>query len=89
VVPNPERTGAAPLVDLDPAFYKLFQDFRARFPGGAPSLKACDGLTVRGDVLFEGGVEMVGATEVRNAGTAQARVPAGSRLTGHVELPGD
>jgi len=40
-------------------------------------------------VLFEGGVEMVGATEVRNAGTAQARVPAGSRLTGHVELPGD
>src|SRR3954463_8300064 len=35
-----------PVVDLDDDHYKLLRDFEARFPSGAPSLVACDRLTV-------------------------------------------
>jgi UTP--glucose-1-phosphate uridylyltransferase len=41
-----------PLVDLDPAHYKLLGDFKRRFPHGPPSLSECRRLTVRGDVTF-------------------------------------
>ena len=36
----PERDGAPPFVDLDPAHYRLLADFEARFPAGPPSLLA-------------------------------------------------
>jgi UTP--glucose-1-phosphate uridylyltransferase len=48
---------AAPLVDLDPDFYKLVRDFDARFPSGPPSLRHATSLTVRGDWTF--GVDVV------------------------------
>jgi UTP--glucose-1-phosphate uridylyltransferase len=47
-----ERAGVPPFVDLDTDHYKLVADFDARFPGGAPSLVACDALRVVGDVTF-------------------------------------
>ena len=59
----PGRT-RAPLVDLDPAVYRLVRDFDARFPAGAPSLRACDRLTVRGDVTFGAGVVVRGDVTV-------------------------
>ena len=37
-------------VDLDPDYYRVLADFDARFPDGAPSLRECERLTVRGDV---------------------------------------
>jgi UTP--glucose-1-phosphate uridylyltransferase len=41
-----------PVVDLDPAFFKLVPDFEARFPAGAPSLRGAQRFVVRGDVTF-------------------------------------
>jgi UTP--glucose-1-phosphate uridylyltransferase len=53
VEPAPERTGMPPpLVDLDPRYYKLLDDFEARFPNGPPSLLRAERLVVRGDVTF-------------------------------------
>jgi len=68
----------APLVDLDPAHFKLVGDFDARFPAGAPSLRAADRLTVRGDVTFGRGVVVRGSAEVEGP----RRVDDGAVLEG-------
>ena len=73
----PGRT-RAPLVDLDPAVYKLVTEFDARFPAGAPSLRACERLTVRGDVTFGAGVVVRGDVIVEGP----QRVEDGAVLTG-------
>jgi UTP--glucose-1-phosphate uridylyltransferase len=53
VEPAPERAGMGPpVVDLDPRYFKLLDDFEARFPGGPPSLLRAERLVVRGDVVF-------------------------------------
>ncbi|MGZ4275152.1 MAG: UTP--glucose-1-phosphate uridylyltransferase [Solirubrobacteraceae bacterium] len=62
----------APHVTLDPDYYKLLGDFEARFPHGAPSLRACDALTVRGDVTFGRDVEVRGTVEVEGPATLDA-----------------
>ncbi|MDX6648336.1 MAG: UTP--glucose-phosphate uridylyltransferase [Solirubrobacteraceae bacterium] len=56
IVEVPDLDGGPPLVDLDPAYYKLLDDFEARFPAGPPSLVDCRRLRVRGDVTFGAGV---------------------------------
>ena len=60
----PERDGVPPFVDLDRDHYKLVGDFDARFPGGAPSLVACEALRVVGDVRFGAGVVVRGDVTV-------------------------
>ncbi len=47
-----QATDRVPTIDLDPAHYKTIDDFEARFPHGAPSLRNAQSLTVRGDVVF-------------------------------------
>jgi UTP--glucose-1-phosphate uridylyltransferase len=74
----PERDGTPPLVDLDPDFYKLVGDFEPRFAQGAPSLVACDELTVRGDVTFGRGVVVRGEVTVEGVDS----VPDGAVLEG-------
>jgi UTP--glucose-1-phosphate uridylyltransferase len=74
----PERDGTPPLVDLDPDFYKLVGDFEPRFAQGAPSLVACDALTVRGDVTFGRGVVVRGEVTVEGVDS----VPDGAVLEG-------
>ena len=59
------RDGTPPIVDLDAAHYKLLRDFDARFPGGAPSLVACERLAVEGDVTFGRDVVVRGTVTVR------------------------
>ena len=76
VVLQPE---SAPLVDLDPAYYKAIADFDARFPAGPPSLSRADSLTVRGDWTFEEGVVVDGAVELR-AEDSPETVEGGSTL---------
>ncbi|GAB4085576.1 UTP--glucose-1-phosphate uridylyltransferase [Myceligenerans cantabricum] len=51
---------SAPLVDLDKRYYKLIDDFSARFEAGAPSLAAAESLTVAGNWTFGSGVTAVG-----------------------------
>ena len=80
--PSPERRGGLPpVVDLDPAFFRLLPDLEARFPAGPPSLAACERLVVRGDVEFGRGVVVVGTVEVEASG-GRLRVPDGTVIRG-------
>ena len=67
-----------PVVDLDPAHYKLIRDFDAHFAAGPPSLKECDRLMVRGDVVFGKDVTIRGAVKIEG----DQRIEAGSLLEG-------
>lgn len=67
----------APLIDLDPRFYKTIAAFDARFPHGVPSLRRARRLTVRGDWTFGADVIVEGEATLDDPGTA-AEVPAGS-----------
>ena len=74
----PQRDGRAPFVDLDPATFKLVEDFERRFSQGPPSLIECEHLVVVGDVTFGAGVRVRGAVELRGP----ARVDDGAVLEG-------
>jgi UTP--glucose-1-phosphate uridylyltransferase len=78
----PEREGKPPLVDLDPAHYKLVADFEARFPEGPPSLLRARRFVVRGDVVFGAGVVITGDVEVQAAGDQQVHIADGTVLEG-------
>ena len=68
----------APLVRLDPEFYKLLADFEARFAAGAPSLRECEALRVGGDVRFGRGVVIRGSVEIEGP----AEIADGTALGG-------
>jgi UTP--glucose-1-phosphate uridylyltransferase len=78
----PERHGAPPLVDLDPAHYRLVAEFDARFPAGPPSLLRARRFVVRGDVVFGAGVVVTGDVEVQAAGDQQVHIADGTVLEG-------
>jgi UTP--glucose-1-phosphate uridylyltransferase len=63
-----DRAGSPPDVVLDPDHFKLVADFEPRFAAGAPSLRACDRLVVRGDVTFGAGVVVRGDVEIEARG---------------------
>ncbi len=67
-------------MSLDPAHYRLLADFEQRFPAGAPSLVACESLTVRGDVRFGGGVVVRGTVTVEQQDGEPRFVPDGTVL---------
>jgi UTP--glucose-1-phosphate uridylyltransferase len=71
-----------PLVDLDDEHYKLLPDFEERFPNGAPSLVACERLTVEGDVEFGSGVVARGSVRVEHDGDGRLRIEDGTVLEG-------
>lgn len=79
VVLHPERK-VPPAVRLDPKYFKLIDDFEARFPAGPPSLRRCASLTVDGDVTFGAGVAAEGEVTVRAA--RPTTIPDRSVLTG-------
>ena len=80
VVPSPKRRRAAPLVDLDPKFYRQVHDLEVRFPFGAPSLLAATKLEVRGDVRFGRGVVIEGDVALAHAGAEPLVIADGARL---------
>ena len=83
VVAAPARGDAGPpLVRLDPAWYRLVDDFDARFPDGPPSLAACSSLTVEGDVRFGRGVVVRGTVTVAQDGDAPRELADGAVLEG-------
>ena len=61
---DPSRSGTPPVIDLDPSYYKLVPDLEEHFPGGPPSLVACDRLSVSGDVRFGSDVVVRGSVRV-------------------------
>lgn len=67
----------APLIDLDPRYYRTLGEFDARFPAGPPSLRDAAGLSVRGDWTFGADVRVEGAGALADPG-GPARVADGS-----------
>jgi UTP--glucose-1-phosphate uridylyltransferase len=61
----------APLVDLDPRYFKTMAGFEQRFPAGPPSLRRATTLTVRGDWTFGAGIVAVGNAELADPGNAR------------------
>jgi len=85
VVLDPRRAagGAGPPVAvLDPLYFKLLDDFEARFPHGPPSLVEAERLEVRGDVVFGRDVIVRGRATVAHDGPGQRRVEDGAVLEG-------
>ena len=68
------------LIQLDSRYYKRIDDFEARFPEGAPSLRACAQLIVQGDVRFGAGVVCTGAVRIVNPTGEQRQLPAGTLI---------
>ena len=66
VILHPQRAGKTVVVALDPKYYKLIDQFDARFPYGPPSLLHCDKLVVRGDVVFGKNIALEGEVEIIN-----------------------
>jgi UTP--glucose-1-phosphate uridylyltransferase len=64
-------TDAAPFVDLDPRYFRVIDDFDARFPEGAPSLREVTSLRVRGDWTILAGADLRGDVELDDAGSPQ------------------
>jgi UTP--glucose-1-phosphate uridylyltransferase len=76
---------APPVVSLDDRYFKMIEDFEARFPDGAPSLRGCEDLSVRGDVTFGAGVSVKGRARVI-ADNRPVQIPAGATISGDVTL---
>ena len=79
-------TARPPAISLDARFYKLVGQLDARFPAGPPSLARCTSLRVEGDVVFGASVACVGDVRVSAPEGTQRTIPAGTVLSGHVEL---
>lgn len=78
----PERKGIPPVVLLDDRYYQLYDQMSRRFPSGPPSLRQCEELRVKGDVLFGKDVTVVGRVELVNGEGQQMLVEDGARLEG-------
>jgi len=70
------------VVELDPRYFGQIADFEARFEDGAPSLRGCRKLTVRGDFRFGAGVTVEGEVELVNPDDTQREIPAETQLRG-------
>jgi UTP--glucose-1-phosphate uridylyltransferase len=79
---SPERHDMPPVIDLDSSFYKLVGDFEAHFPAGAPSLVACDRLTVEGDVVFGRDIVIRGTVAIQHRGDEPLHMEDGTVLQG-------
>jgi UTP--glucose-1-phosphate uridylyltransferase len=80
VEPVAARANDLPLVELDAKYYKLLDDFEARFPSGPPSLLEAKRLSVQGDVTFGCDVVVRGAVDV--VADAAVRIADGTVLEG-------
>ncbi len=73
----PERRGVPPDVVLDEAHYKVLAGLESAFGGGAPSLRACARIEVRGPWSFGEGVVCEGSTVFLNDTAQRSAVRAG------------
>lgn len=86
VVPNTRRHLEKLVVDLDPDFYQLIDDLEARFPFGAPSLLACERLTVRGDIRFGRNITLEGDAQLVNETGLQVTIEDNSVIRGRWQV---
>ena len=81
VAPDPEGQRAL-VIDLDPAYYRNVDDLIRRFPDGAPSLRRCRRLVVRGDHHFAGGVSIAGDVLLSDDSGEPVQIAPGAVLEG-------
>jgi UTP--glucose-1-phosphate uridylyltransferase len=74
----------APLIDLDPAYYKTMAGFDARFPHGAPSLREASSLTIKGDWTFGKNVAVRGTVVLQDDDGQRNAIASGTMLDGVV-----
>jgi UTP--glucose-1-phosphate uridylyltransferase len=80
VEPIPERAEQLPYIELDSHFYKILDEFEARFEAGPPSLREAQRLVVHGDVTFGERVVVRGSVEL--AVSEPTRIDDGTVLGG-------
>jgi len=73
----PSRNGVPPNIKLD-GRYKFVDAMDKLVPEGAPSLIACQSLTVEGEVVMAAGVVFQGSVVVKNAGEGPKTLSAGT-----------
>lgn len=73
----PERGGTPPEVVLDASHCKLVAGLERVFPSGAPSLRSCTRIAVKGPWVFEAGVVCEGEVEFVNDSALPATVRPG------------
>jgi UTP--glucose-1-phosphate uridylyltransferase len=84
--PHPDLIPPGPQISLDSRYYGKIDMFDARFPQGAPSLVQCRRLRVEGDVLFEGGVCIMGDVTIANSRQRQAVVKSNTSIDQDLQL---
>ncbi|MDT8419689.1 MAG: UTP--glucose-1-phosphate uridylyltransferase [Desulfuromonadales bacterium] len=80
VVPRAGRRQSLPLVQLDSRFYRMIDDFDARFPAGVPSMSNCQRLSIEGDVRFGANVVCRGDVRLQNRSAEQMFIDDFTRL---------
>lgn len=75
-----ELGGKPPVVTLDDRYYLLHAAMRARFPAGAPSLRRCTQLTIKGDVTFGADVTIIGDVAIEAPAGETHQIADGSTL---------
>ncbi|MGI8603332.1 MAG: UTP--glucose-1-phosphate uridylyltransferase [Verrucomicrobiales bacterium] len=75
---HPDRRSEPPALDLDPRHYRLVDGLEAAFPHGAPSLRFCRSLTVRGPIQCDAAVTFVGDVLIQNQSDRAARLRTGA-----------
>jgi UTP--glucose-1-phosphate uridylyltransferase len=78
---HPARRGKPVIVRLDPVYFGTYENLKARFSDGAPSLVDCESLTVKGDFKFGRHVVVKGAIHLNNSAPGQKLIPDRSILT--------
>jgi len=68
---NPKRKFTAPIINLDPKYYKFLADFEARFPEEVPSLIDCNKVSIEGDFKFGKNVILKGEVRLINSTNKQ------------------
>jgi UTP--glucose-1-phosphate uridylyltransferase len=86
IIQNPQRTLGPLVIELDPRYYKLLDDMKARFVHGVPSLVDCEKLVVAGDVLFGRNVVIKGTAHISTTDECQHTIPDGAVIEGTVLL---
>jgi UTP--glucose-1-phosphate uridylyltransferase len=78
LIENPEVASSAFVTALDPRYFSKIDLFDERFPEGVPGVKACESLTVEGNVYFQKGVTIRGRVDIRNTRNSPAVIEAGT-----------
>lgn len=78
IVPAIDGVTHIPVIDLDGNFYLTEEQLRSHFPFGAPSLRNCTRLSIKGDVTFGRNVEIRGDVRIHNFTGLQHHIPDNS-----------